>query len=152
MVTFVSFHWKTLCIRKRVPIWGMGAAYQLDQTGFSMYQSEVSEALILAPQAVSIILMFQKHQYHISLMLVPLAASIILMYQSHQRGVIMWPSCFGNEPVGGGRFSTCGNNIIKESCSIPMDKSWAYSLITFKMVNLECLSPMPQFLKDHPSG
>ena len=67
----------------------MGAAYQLDQTGFSMYQSEVSEALMLAPLAVSIILMFQKHQYHISLMLVPLAASIILMYQSHQRGVIM---------------------------------------------------------------
>ena len=109
----------------------MGAAYQLHQTGISTYQSDVSEALMLASLVASIILMHRKHQYHISLMLVPLAASIILMYQSHQRGVIMWPSCFHNEPVGGERLSTCENNIIKEPFSILKGSFKAKSSITY---------------------
>ena len=77
---------------KNGPIWWMGAVYQKHQTGVSMYQSDGSEASMFV-------------------------ASIILMHQSYQRGVIMWPSWFCNELVGGGRFSTCENNIIKESFS-----------------------------------
>ena len=89
------------------------------QTSVSMYQSDVSEASR----------MYQKHQEGISIlyqsdvycivplvttsinqsdvpeasMLVPLVGSIILMYQSDQGGVIMWLSCFHNQPEGGGQ-------------------------------------------------